>query len=340
MTPPGSGHVSPAPVADGTQVPDFRDIEAAAARIAPLVRKTPVASLASLNAATGLDLVFKCENLQREGSFKVRGAVNAVRMLAEAGYRGVVATHSSGNHGAALAYAAARSGMRATIIMPENAIPGKKARIARSGGHIIECPIAPGARGEALSRFVAREHAEIVHPYNDRRVIAGQGTCLAEFCDQAGAMDVVVTPVGGGGLLSGTCIAARQLQPSLRILAAEPELADDAFRSLEAGRLIEAGASATIADGLRAPVMELTWQIMSEHVEAVVTVSEEEIVDAMRIYREHSGGWIEPSSATALAAVLASRDMLKGLRVGIVLTGGNVELAELPRFARLRLLDR
>ena len=332
------GDVPPAPGAGS--IPGFRDVEAAVTRIAPLVRKTPVVSLASLDAEIGLDLVFKCENLQQQGSFKIRGAVNAVRLLAEAGFAGVVATHSSGNHGAALAYAAARSGMRSTIIMPQNAIPGKKARIARSGGQIIECPVAAGAREEALARYVASERAEIVHPYNDRRVIAGQGTCLVEFLDQAGSMDVVVVPVGGGGLLSGTCIAARRLQPGLRVLAAEPELADDAFRSLKAGRLVEAGTSTTIADGLRAPVLGLTWQIMSEHVEAVVPVSEAAILEAMKIYWQHSGTWIEPSSATALAAALASRDMLRGMRVGIVLTGGNVELADLPGSARRMLLDR
>lgn len=311
---------------------DIEAIEQAAARIGGQVHVTPVLTCATLDGLAGRRLLFKCEHLQRAGAFKFRGASNAVLLLAdgEAG-RGVV-THSSGNHAQALALAARLRGIPAHIVMPRGAAAVKRAAVMGYDARVIECEPTLAARETTAAAVAAESGAQFVHPYDDVRVIAGQGTAALELLAQTGPLDAVVVPVGGGGLLAGTCIALRALCPATRVFAAEPRGADDAARSFATGRRIPQTAPATIADGLRTSLGELTWPIIRDHVERVLTVGEDEIVAAMRLAWERAKLLIEPSAAVALAAVLAPEFRgLEGIeRVGVMLTGGNVDLDALP----------
>lgn len=311
-------------------VPTWPEVEAARDRIGPHIVRTPVLSNEQLDRAAGAELFFKCEGLQPPGAFKVRGAANAVFGLADdtAG-RGVI-THSSGNHGAALAYAAQRRGIACQVVMPENAPRIKKQAVAGYGAEIVECAPSAMARQQTMEQVQARSGADFVHPYDDPRVVAGQATCAWELVEQVESLDVVVAPIGGGGLVSGTCLTLANLAPTVEMVAAEPAQADDAMRSLAAGRLIADDAPQTIADGLKTPLGELTWHVVSRHVSSIVTVSEDEIVSAMRLAWERLRLVVEPSSAVALAVVLKDRDRFAGRRVGIILTGGNVDLDRLP----------
>jgi threonine dehydratase len=310
--------------------PTFAQIEDAAARISFLIHRTPVLTCRSLDAMAGAKLFFKCENFQLVGAFKARGAANAVLSLPERTAARGVATHSSGNHAAALALAARTRGVRAYVVMPENAPAVKQRAVAGYGAEIVRCRPTLAAREEALAEVVARTGAAVIHPYDDLRIIAGQGTAALELCAEVHDLDVVMAPVGGGGLLSGTALAVRGASPRARVLGAEPEIADDAFRSLRAGRIIPSSYPNTVADGLRTSLGELTFPIIQQHVDAIVTAGEGEIIAAMRTVWERMKLVIEASAAVPLAAILSGRVILSGQRVGIILSGGNVDLDTLP----------
>jgi threonine dehydratase len=310
--------------------PDFEALRAAHRRIAPHVHRTPVATCASLDAIAGARLHFKCENLQKTGSFKIRGATNAVFSLTdEEAARGVV-THSSGNHAAALSLAARRRGIPAYVVMPRGAPGPKRAAVLAYGGRITECEPALASREETARAVAERTGAAPVHPYDDPRIIAGQGTAAIELLEDVPDLDLVVAPVGGGGLMSGTAIAARSLRPGARLVGCEPEQADDAHRSLAAGRRIPIADPETVADGLRASLGTLTFAVLRERGVEIALAAEEEIVWAMRQVWERMKLVVEPSSAVAVAPVLSRRVGAGDLKVGILLSGGNVDLDHLP----------
>jgi threonine dehydratase len=310
--------------------PTLTDIQQAAARIKPYAHHTPVLTCASLNQMLGAELFFKCENFQKVGAFKFRGACNTVFSLPEEVAQRGVATHSSGNHAAALALAARLRRLTAWIVMPKTAPAVKKAAVAGYGGCIVFCEPTLEARESTLAQVTRETGATFVPPYNDPRVIAGQGTAALELCQKIPGLDVVMAPVGGGGLVSGTAIAVAALSPNTRVIAAEPAGADDAYRSLQAGHIIPAVHPQTVADGLLTSLGELTFAIIQRHVAQIVTVSEEAIVSAMRHVWERMKIIIEPSAAVPVGALLEQRLDLSGQRVGIILSGGNVDLDRLP----------
>jgi len=311
-------------------IPSFDDVLQARQRIAPYVHRTPVLTSSQLNRTTGAELYFKCENLQKVGAFKARGACNAVLGLSETDAARGVAAHSSGNHAAALCYAAAQRGIRATVVMPRNAPAAKKAAVRSYGGEIIECEPTQAAREATLAEFIAASGAEEVHPFNDARVIAGQGTCALELIEQVEGLDCVVTPIGGGGLISGTSLTLAARAPAIELYGAEPANADDARRSFERGELIEIETPQTVADGLKTNLKPLTWQFIRDHAKGVLVASEEQILDAMYLTWERMKIIIEPSSAVPLAAILRNPEIFRGRRVGVVVTGGNVDLKNCP----------
>jgi len=310
--------------------PTLADIRQAAERIRPYAHRTPVVTCTSLDRQLGARIFLKCENLQRVGAFKFRGACNAVFSLDEAETARGVVTHSSGNHAQALALAASLRGIPARIVMPSNAPAVKKAGVAGYGGQITFCEPTLEARESTQAEVVRATGATVVHPYNDLRVIAGQGTAALELLEEVPDLDVILTPVGGGGLLCGAAIAAQGVKPGIRIIAGEPEGADDAFRSLAAGRILPSVNPRTLADGLLTSLGDLTFPIIRERVERIVTVSEAGIVAAMRFVWERAKLIIEPSSAVPVAVLWEKKIDLTGLRVGIILTGGNVDLDRLP----------
>jgi threonine dehydratase len=309
---------------------DLDVIRAAHARIAAHVLRTPVMSSRALDAAAGARLWFKCENFQEVGAFKARGAANAVFSLNEADAARGVVTHSSGNHGAALAWAAARRGIRAWIVMPENAPAIKQANVRGFGGQVRLCAPNVAAREAACAAVQAETGATLVHPYNDWRVIAGQGTAALELLADVPDLDAVIAPVGGGGLLSGTAIAAKGSKPGIRVYGAEPKGADDAQRSLAAGRIIPQDNPRTIADGLLTSLGERTFAVISRAVDGIATATEDGIVDAMRLTWEKLRVVVEASSSVPLACLMERTLDLRGLRIGIVVSGGNVDLDRLP----------
>ncbi|MEJ2177866.1 MAG: pyridoxal-phosphate dependent enzyme [Gammaproteobacteria bacterium] len=282
------------------------------------------------NAMTGAELFFKCENFQKAGAFKARGAVNAVFGLSDKQAANGVATHSSGNHGQALSYAAGRRGIKATVVMPDNAPLPKKSAVRGYGGDVLECTPTNAAREQALEAFVSQSGAEFIHPYNDARVIAGQATCALELIEDAGPLDAIVAPIGGGGLVAGTCLTATNCAPDTLIFAAEPSNADDAWQSLHAGRIIEHDAPDTIADGLKTNLGTLTWHFVSRYVNDILLASEAEIVDAMFLTWERMKIIIEPSCAVPLAVITKNSNLFSGKKIGVILTGGNVDLHKLP----------
>ena len=311
-------------------IPSFDDVGAARTRIDPYIHHTPVLTSSYLNQLSGADLFFKCENLQKVGAFKARGAVNAVFGLSDADATRGVATHSSGNHAGALSYAAMRRGIEATVVMPHNAPAAKKAAVRSYGGRIIECEPTQAAREAALAKVVAETGADAVHPYDDVRVIAGQATCALELHEEMGKLDAVVAPIGGGGLISGTCLTLAQLAPQTRIYAAEPENADDAYLSFKRGEIVEKDAQQSVADGLKTNLKPRTWHFVSSYVTDILLASENEILDAMYLTWERMKIIIEPSSALPLAVILKNREIFKGQRIGVIITGGNVDLKNCP----------
>ena len=311
-------------------IPTFEDVVEAHTRISPYIHKTPVLTSTYFNELTGAELFFKCENFQKAGAFKVRGASNAVFGLSDEMAEKGVATHSSGNHALSLSYAAGRRGIPCYVVMPRTAPEAKKAAVRGYGGIITECEPSTTSREEVFADVQARTGAEFVHPYNDPRVIAGQATCSRELLNQVEALDTVIAPIGGGGMISGTCLTLSNVAPGVEIIAAEPEQADDAYRSFKAGHIIADDAPHTIADGLKVPLKELTWHFVSNYVDDILTASEEEIVDAMKLTWQRMKLVMEPSCAVPLATILKNKDKFKGKRVGVVVTGGNVDLASLP----------
>lgn len=310
--------------------PDYSDIQEAQDRIREWVHRTPVLTCRSIDDRVGASLFFKCENFQKAGAFKIRGACNAVFSIPEEEARRGVATHSSGNHAAALALAARWRGVPAYVVMPENAPQIKKAAVAGYGASIFFCKPTLEAREETLARVLGSTDAAFVHPYNDARVIAGQGTAGLELCEDQPDLDAVMAPVGGGGLLSGVSIAVSALSPKTVVIGAEPEQADDAYRSLRAGKIVPAGNPQTIADGLRTSLGDLTFAVIQKCVKDIVTVTEAAIVEAMRTVWERMKIIVEPSAAVPLAALLTQRIDLSGKRVGVILSGGNLDLDRLP----------
>lgn len=311
-------------------IPTYDDMLTAHARIKPYIHRTPVRTSDFLNELTGAQLFFKCENFQEPGAFKVRGASNAVFGLDDAQAKMGVATHSSGNHASCLSYAANRRGIPCNVVMPSTAPQAKKDTVRRYGGQITECEPSTTSREETFAKVQAATGGNFVHPYNDSRVIAGQGTCAKEFIEQADGLDVVMAPIGGGGMISGTCLTLSNLAPEVQIIAAEPEQADDAYRSFKAGYIIADDAPKTIADGLLVPLKDLTWHFVSKHVTDILTASEEDIIDAMKLTWRHLRIVMEASSAVPLATILKNKDRFAGKRVGIIITGGNVDLDILP----------
>lgn len=310
--------------------PSLNDIRGAAARIQTFIHRTPVLTCRALDERSGARLFFKCENFQKAGAFKIRGAANAVLSLTAEEVACGVATHSSGNHAAALALAARWRGIRAHVVMPENAPAVKQAAVRAYGAEITFCAPTLQAREEILAAVLARTGAAFIPPYNHYRVICGQGTAALEFIEVTGELDLVITPVGGGGLLSGTAIAVAALLPKCRVLGAEPATADDARRSLQAGHIVPAGNPVTVADGLRTSLGTLTFPILQRLVTEIITAGEAEIIAAMRLIWERMKIVVEPSAAVPVAAVLAKAELFLGKRVGVILSGGNVDLDQLP----------
>ncbi len=307
------------------------DIKAAHDLIRDQVHRTPIITCGILDELCGHEIHLKCENLQGVGAFKLRGATNAILSLSDDQARRGVCTHSSGNHAQALARAARDRGIPAWIVMPTNS-PGVKRRAVEGyGATIISCEPTLAAR-ESTAAAVMHEHgAAFVHPYNDPAVIAGQGTTAVELYEQVGDLDAVMAPIGGGGLMSGTCIAMKSLSPSTRLIGVEPKGADDAARSLAQGELVPQESPDTICDGLRTSLGDLTWPILRDHLETIITVDDPSVVEAMRLLWERAKIIVEPSGATPLAAVMSSQCPLpKGSRIGLILSGGNVDLDHLP----------
>lgn len=311
-------------------LPTFQHVIRAKERIQPYVHRTPVLTSHQIDSVTGATLYFKSENLQRTGSFKARGGCNAVFSLsAEEASRGV-ATHSSGNHAQAIAYAAGLRGIQATIVMPDNAPPVKIAAVRGYGAEIVWAGNHPMDRERKLDEVLDRTDAAFIHPSNDPQVIAGQGTAALELIEDISNLNVVMVPVGGGGLLAGTALAVAGLAEGARTVGAEPETVDDAYRSLQDGRIHPPTNAETVADGLRTFLGDVNFPIIQQHVSEIVTVSEQGIVDAMRLIWERMKLVIEPSSSVPVAALLEGDFDPQGLRIGVILSGGNVDLAYLP----------
>ncbi|MEN9636394.1 MAG: L-threonine dehydratase catabolic TdcB [Verrucomicrobiota bacterium] len=309
---------------------DLATIRAAHACIRPYIIRTPVLTNPELDAASGAQLFFKCENLQKAGAFKARGATHAVFSLDPGDAARGVATHSSGNHAAALARAARLRGIPAHIVMPTNSARPKIRAVEGYGGQITFCEPTQSARETTCARIIAETHATMVHPFENKHVIAGQGTATLEFLEDISELDLLLCPVGGGGLLAGTAIAGKALRPSLQIIGTEPAGADDAARSFRAGTRLPLTTVDTIADGLRTNIGEINFAIAQTHVDQIVTVSEAAIIEAMRLLWESLRVIVEASSAVPYAAILEKKVAVAGRRVGIILSGGNVDLDTLP----------
>ncbi len=306
-------------------IPDLKAIKKAHQRIHPYINKTPVLTCSSLDEIIGAKLFFKCENFQKVGAFKFRGATNAVFSLSEEeAARGVV-THSSGNHAAALALAASNRGIIARIVMPSNAPQVKKDAVKNYGGIITFCEPTLEARETTAIKIIEETGATMIHPYNNYHIITGAGTAALELIEEVPELDYILAPVGGGGLLSGTALSAKYTNPKIKVIAGEPKNADDAYRSIKAGRIIPPENPVTIADGLKTALGEKTFPIIQKYVDDIILASEQEIIQAMRTIFERMKIIIEPSSAVPFAVLLFKKLVVPGKRVGIILSGGNVD---------------
>ena len=303
-------------------------VEQAEKIIKPYIHRTPVLTNKSINELTGIDFYFKCENFQKIGAFKIRGGMNATLSLNPAQLKNGIATHSSGNHAQALAYAAKTLGIKAYIVMPKSSPQVKVDAVKGYGAEVIICEANQAAREAALNKVVAETGAEFIHPYDDYRVITGQATCVKEFIEEVPALDVVITPVGGGGLLSGTCLGAHFFKPGLKVYAGEPEGAADAVLSIKSGKVEKAPFINTIADGLMTTLSEQTLAIIKEHVIEILLVTDEEIIAALKLVYERMKIIVEPSCVVPLAAAIKNAHLFKGKKVGIILSGGNVDLTK------------
>ena len=316
----------------GKYAASIDDIRAAAGRIKGVGHRTPILTSQTLDEMAGRKLFFKCENFQKVGAFKLRGGWNAVSMLSDEEAAKGVCTHSSGNHAQAVAFSAMKRGIASYIVMPNNVPDVKQDAVKGYGANIILCEPTLEARETTLDEITKKTGAQVVHPFNNPNVIAGQGTAALEMIEDLGTLDAMIAPIGGGGLMSGTCIATRSLLPETKLFGAEPAGADDAYRSLKEGKIIPQTDPDTICDGLLTSLGEYTWNILKDHLEAIYTVTDDEVINAMRLVWERMKIIIEPSSATAVAVALKSEfKALEGLeKVGIILTGGNIELSKLP----------
>jgi threonine dehydratase len=303
-------------------------VELAAKTIEPYIHRTPVLTSKSINELTGIDFYFKCENFQKIGAFKIRGGMNATLSLSPAQLKNGIATHSSGNHAQALAYAAKTLGIKAYIVMPKSSPQVKVDAVRGYGAEVIICESNQAAREAALEKIVAETGAEFIHPYDDYRVITGQATCVKELIEEVPDLEIVITPVGGGGLLSGTCLGAQFFKPGLKVYGGEPEGAADAVLSIQSGKVEKAPFINTIADGLLTTLSEQTLAIIKEHVTDILLVSEEEIIAALRLVYERMKIIVEPSCVVPLAAAMRNAHLFKGKKVGIILSGGNVDLTK------------
>jgi len=313
-----------------TSIPHKGIIEEAHNRIRPIIHKTPVLTSSQLDKMSGANIFFKCENFQKVGAFKFRGACNAVFSLASEELEKGVVTHSSGNHAQALALAAKIKGVPAFIIMPENAPVVKIDAVKGYGAEIVFCQPTLEARESTTEEVIKRTGATFIHPYNDFRIIAGQATTAKELIEEVDKLDAIITPVGGGGLLSGTALSAKYFGNNLNVYAAEPKGADDAFRSLQAGKIVPSANPDTIADGLLTSLGEKTFEIIQNEVKEIICVSDSEIIEAMKLLWERMKIVVEPSSAVPFAAILKEKDKFQNKQVGVILTGGNVDLSKLP----------
>ena len=311
-------------------LPTLNDIQTAHSRIKPFIHHTPVLNSRQLNLMFGSELYFKCENLQRAGAFKFRGATNVVLILSDEERRMGVVTHSSGNHAAALALAASMNGVKANIVMPESAPVVKKNAVAGYGAEISFCKPTLQAREEATKIIMERTGAILIHPYDNFNVICGQGTASLELLSEKPDLDFVIAPVGGGGLVSGTSICVKGMNKKIKVIGAEPYNANDAWKSFTSGKLMPSVNPLTIADGLLTSLSELTFDIIRKNVDQIITVSEESIIESMLLVWERMKIIIEPSSATVLAVIKENPEIFKGKKVGLIISGGNVDFRKLP----------
>ena len=308
----------------------LKEIELAHKRIRHLIHRTPILTNKSLNELSGAKLYFKCENFQKVGAFKIRGATNTVEQLSQTEIEKGVATTSSGNHGAALSMAVTRRGGKTKVVMPNNTPKIKVNNVERNGGIVVWCEPEQSSRESVLADLVEQTGAIVVHPYNDERIVAGQGTCAKELMENEPNLDMVVCPVRGGGLLGGTLLAAKGINSKIIVYGAEPSEADDAYRSLKSGKIETNKSIDTICDGLRAQLGTVPFPIIQEFVDGIITVTEEEIISAMRMIWERMKIIVEPSSAITLGGLLKKPAIFKGKRVGLIISGGNVDLEKLP----------
>ena len=315
---------------NSTSVPSFDDIKKAHRLIMEHANRTPVFTSRSVDEKAGASIYFKCENFQRVGAFKFRGACNAVFSLNEEEAQRGVATHSSGNHAQAVALAAKMRGIPAFVVMPENAPKVKVKAVKGYGAKVTFCESTLEARETTLQKVVEKTGAAFIHPYDDARVVAGQGTAALELLEEQPDLDIIMTPVGGGGLLSGSSICSKALKPDISVIGAEPEMADDAYRSFKEGKLIPVKDPDTIADGLRTSLGKLPFAIIKSNVDDIVTVSEDSIIESMRFIWERMNMIIESSCAVPVAAVFDQKIQARGKKIGIIITGGNVDLDNLP----------
>lgn len=311
-------------------VPTYKQVDEAHIRVRRYAHRTPILSSASINRITGAKILFKCENFQKVGAFKFRGAINAVMSLSDGDAGRGVATHSSGNHAAALALAARKRGVDAYVVMPENAPDIKKKAVAGYGATIYFCKPTLNARESALAEVIAETGATEIHPYDNSEVISGQGTAAKELLEDEGDLDLVLAPVGGGGLLAGSALSVSHLSPGTKLIGCEPEGADDAYRSFLKGEIVPSNNPKTIADGLLTSLGNRNFAIIKEKVEQIVTVSEDSIVEAMRLVWERMKIVIEPSSAVPLGAILEGKIDPRNQKIGIIISGGNLDLENLP----------
>ncbi|MDB9722643.1 MAG: pyridoxal-phosphate dependent enzyme [Fidelibacterota bacterium] len=308
----------------------LKDIVAAHDRIAPFIHRTPVLTNKSLNELSGAELYFKCENFQKAGSFKIRGATNTVELLNQNELDRGVATTSSGNHGAALSMAVSRRNGNTQVVMPHNTPKIKVRNVERNGGQVIWCEPDQTSRENVLKDLVSKTGSTVVHPYNDERIVMGQGTAGKELIEDFPDLDAIISPVSGGGLLSGTLISAQGLNPKIKVYGAEPIEADDTFLSLKKGEIVANKTIDTICDGLRAQIGTITFPIIQSYVQEIITLTEEEIVESMKMIWERMKIIVEPSCSITLSAVLKSRELFRGKKVGLIISGGNVDLEHLP----------
>ena len=308
----------------------LKDIVDAHNRISPFIHRTPVLTNKSLNELSGAELYFKCENFQKAGSFKIRGATNTVELLNQDELDKGIATTSSGNHGAALSMAVSRRNGTTKVVMPHNTPKIKVRNVERNGGEVIWCEPDQTSRENVLKDLVTKTGSTVVHPYNDERIVMGQGTAGKELIEDCPDLDAIISPVSGGGLLSGTLISARGMNPRIKVYGAEPLEADDTFLSLKKGQIVPNKSVNTICDGLRAQIGTITFPIIQSYVQEVITLTEEEIIESMKMIWERMKIVVEPSCSITLSAVLKSRDLFAGKKVGLIISGGNVDLEHLP----------